>query len=684
MKVPVMIELFKQARARRLKLDDPVPVVNRFHSIVDGSVFTLSEGDDSDAEVYKRAGATMTFRELCDAMITVSSNFATNLLMERLGAKNVQATASALGAPGMHVLRGVEDDKAFEKGLNNTTTSRALLTLLEKIARGQAVDQAASQEMLAILKRQKFNDRIPAGVPPGIEVAHKTGEITKIQHDAAVVFAPRPFTLVVLVRGLEDAKAGSALIADITRVLYKATQDAAAPAPAQTARAAAAPTADPTASMLVDLIRLDTSNPPGKEQQIAEYLAAKLKPLGFEIEIVPTPEAGTAHFLARLKGDGSKRPVLLAAHADVVGVERDKWSLDPFAGTIKDGHVYGRGAIDFKGGLAVFARAVMMLAENKVALARDVIFLSEADEEGAQYNTSWLARTHWDKMNAEFALNEGGWIIKDDSGRIRYVSISTADKSAVQVLVTARGTSTHSSMPRPDNAIFMLSRAMARLADYDPKIELTPATKQFFATLAKTSDGPMAAHFAAIANGTDAAAMARADAEISKDPLLHALIRNTVAPVLMNAGFRANVIPGSAQATINVRTIPGTNVEALLTEFRRIVADPRVEITLANPAFAAATPPPPSSLDTELYRALAQEARAIFPGTEVTPYLFQAGTDAGAWRSRGVPVYGIYPYPITPDELTRMHGNDEKVSVESLRQGTEWVYKTLVAVAARR
>lgn len=224
MKVPVMIELFRQARGGRIKLDDQLPIRNEFHSIVDRSVYTLSAEDDSDAELYKKIGGSMSYRELCEAMITVSSNFATNLLIERLGARNIQATTNALGAPGMHVLRGVEDSKAFEKGLNNTTTARALLTLMEKIAKGQAVDPAASEEMVAILKRQKFNERIPAGLPAGVAVAHKTGEITKIQHDAAIVFAERPFALVVLVRGIEDAKLGSKLAADITRVVYRASQ----------------------------------------------------------------------------------------------------------------------------------------------------------------------------------------------------------------------------------------------------------------------------------------------------------------------------------------------------------------------------------------------------------------------------------------------------------------------------
>ncbi|MGE5198299.1 MAG: serine hydrolase [Rhodospirillaceae bacterium] len=224
MKVPVMIELFRQARAGLVKLDEPLLVKNEFASIVDGSPYSLSMGDDSDAEVYKHIGRTMTLLELCEPMITVSSNFATNLLIQRLGAANVQRTVDGIGAAGMVVRRGVEDGKAFDKGLNNSTTARALLILMERIARLEAVDEAASRQMLDILKRQQFNDAIPANLPPGTPVAHKTGSITKIHHDAAIVLAPRPFVLVVLVRGIEDIKQSAALIARIARILYDEAQ----------------------------------------------------------------------------------------------------------------------------------------------------------------------------------------------------------------------------------------------------------------------------------------------------------------------------------------------------------------------------------------------------------------------------------------------------------------------------
>jgi len=442
------------------------------------------------------------------------------------------------------------------------------------------------------------------------------------------------------------------------------------------------PAAPPTADLLRQLIRIDTSNPPGHEGQIDAFLADRLRPLGFDITIVPTPEAGKSHLIARLRGAGSRRPVLLAAHADVVGVEREKWTVDPFTGLQRDGYVYGRGAIDFKGGIAVFAQAVMRLARNHVPLARDVIFLVEADEESAPYNTSWLARTNWADMDCEFALNEGGWIMTDAAGRVRYVSVSTADKSSIRILVTAHGTSTHSSMPRPDNAISTLARAMARLADYETPLRLIPETRRFLRTLARTSGPPLAEAFATLADSSDPAALAAADRLVSADPLMHALIRNTLAPVLLDAGFRSNVIPGSAEATVNARLIPGADPNDVVAELTRVIDDPNVEVHLATPS-SGPSPIQPSPTDTDLFRALERHAGEVFPGAEVTPYLFQAGTDAGAWRSRGVPVYGIYPYPISPDELTRMHGNDERVRIDSLEQGTEWVYRTLVDVAGK-
>lgn len=224
MKVGVLIELYRQVRDGRVRLADTLKVKNEFRSLVDGSPYALDPADDSEADLYRAVGDSRTVEQLSELMITVSSNLATNLLMEKLGVENIRAGVHNLGADGMNILRGLEDAKAFAKGLNNTTTAGALLQLMEAIARGQAVDEDSSKQMLAVLERQSFNEDIPAGLPHGTRVAHKTGEITGIEHDAAIVFAPRPFVLIILTRGFAKPEDAAALMAEITRRLYAASQ----------------------------------------------------------------------------------------------------------------------------------------------------------------------------------------------------------------------------------------------------------------------------------------------------------------------------------------------------------------------------------------------------------------------------------------------------------------------------
>lgn len=223
MKVPVMMEIFRQAAAGKLSLDRRIPIKNDFASIVDGSHYTLKPEDDSDQSLYTRVGQTATIRELIRLMITVSSNLATNLLIERVTPERVMDLMHTLGAEHIRVLRGVEDGKAFEKGLNNTTTARDLMIILRRIAERRAVSPKASDEMIKIMRDQKFNEGIPAGLPRNARVSHKTGSITRINHDAAIVYPPgrKPYVLVVLERGIEDEKLAHKLIADISRVIYE-------------------------------------------------------------------------------------------------------------------------------------------------------------------------------------------------------------------------------------------------------------------------------------------------------------------------------------------------------------------------------------------------------------------------------------------------------------------------------
>jgi beta-lactamase class A len=224
MKLPVMMEIFRQVTARRLTLGDPIEVKNKFYSLADGSQYRLSKEDDSDEEVYRHPGGTMTVGQLVNHMITWSSNLATNLLIEKVTAERVTELARQLGASDTYVRRGVEDNKAFRAGLNNTTTAYDLMLLLRLIAEKKFLNSRACEQMIEILSAQHFNDGIPAGLPTGTRVAHKTGVITNLNHDAAIVYAPgrKPYVIVVLTRGISSARRSDRLIADISRTVYRA------------------------------------------------------------------------------------------------------------------------------------------------------------------------------------------------------------------------------------------------------------------------------------------------------------------------------------------------------------------------------------------------------------------------------------------------------------------------------
>ena len=234
-------------------------------------------------------------------------------------------------------------------------------------------------------------------------------------------------------------------------------------------------------SLLQQLVRIDTSNPPGNEALVDELLRARLEPLGFQVEIIPTPAAGKSHLIARLPATAptGEKPLLLAGHADVVGVERALWTKDPFGGTIEGDRLFGRGAMDFKGGLAAFTVAAERLATSGTPRGRDLILLAEADEEGGAYGTTWLAENHWDKIDAGESINEGGWIFAGGRSGARLMGITTIDKNSLSVTFRTRGTSTHSSRPLPDSALRRLVRALDRVEGHDEAPRLTPAARTY-------------------------------------------------------------------------------------------------------------------------------------------------------------------------------------------------------------
>jgi acetylornithine deacetylase/succinyl-diaminopimelate desuccinylase-like protein len=450
--------------------------------------------------------------------------------------------------------------------------------------------------------------------------------------------------------------------------------------------------------LLQDLVRVDTSNPPGNEAQVAELLRARLEPLGFEVEIVPTPTPGKAHMIARLRAQNPvAKPLLLAGHQDVVGVERDLWTVDPFAGLLRGGDIFGRGSMDFKGGLAAFTVAASRLARSKVALKRDVILLAEADEEGGDYGTSWLAKTAYPKIDAGVSLNEGGWIFEDGRGTPRLMGITTIDKNSLSVTLKTRGTSTHSSRPLPDSALAHLTRALNRIERYEPATPRPGATaRQYLRTWAQGFGGRSARNlrtFLAARTARARRVAARRLTRGSYGELFNGLLRTIYVPTIVSGGFRANVLPGSAQATVNIRLLPGARPRPAIRELERVIADRRVKVSPITQTgesvkelldrFDARARSRPSSINTDLYRALAREGRREWPTARVTPALFEAGTDAVPWRERGVPVYGVYPYPISRAELADMHGNDEHISIRRLEEGTDMLTRVVRAAAAR-
>lgn len=434
-----------------------------------------------------------------------------------------------------------------------------------------------------------------------------------------------------------------------------------------------------TTELLRQLIRFDTTNPPGDELACAEFLVALFRKEGIEARTYESGP-GRAQVFARIKGSGKKKPVILLAHMDVVGVERDRWSCDPFEGVVRDGYVYGRGAIDDKGMLAANAMAMLLLnralASEKRILTRDVVFVATADEEaGGEWGMGWIVKHHPDLLDAEFALNEGGRTRVIEGGR-RYLAIQSAEKISHVVTLTARGTAGHSAVPLPDNAIFALSRAAARLADHIEPVHLTPITREFFRGLAGIwPDANVAAAMRDIA-GDDSARIGPAAAVLSRTPVFNAVLRTGISPTIIEGGIRYNVLPASAGVVLNVRTIPGQRIDDVIARMRKAIADDKIEIEVTDSGEEA----PASDATSEMFAALAGAARSLDPEMTVVPYMSNGVTDSARLRLLGVQAYGILPFPMPQADEERMHGHDERVPIASLHFGTRLIYETLVAI----
>lgn len=437
---------------------------------------------------------------------------------------------------------------------------------------------------------------------------------------------------------------------------------------------------DTTVELLRALIRFPSVNPPGNELPVAQYVRSVLEEAGLDVRLLePAPARGIV--VARLSGSGKGKPVMLVSHMDVVPAENQPWTTDPFGGELRDGYVYGRGAFDDKGMLAVHMTCMLLLKRHVmdagIELQRDVILLANADEEtGGSQGMGWLLENHPELVtDAEFAINEGGRLRVID-GALAYAAIQTAEKVQHVVRVSASGSSGHASVPLPDNAVTRLARAMAAIGTHREPPFLTDTVRQFFGGLASTWKDAAEAKAMRIVASAEAGNLIEAADVLGRTPAFDAVLRAGISPTRLAAGTASNVIPPEAHATINLRTLPGQSLDEVLDRLRNVVSDENVVIDVE----VLGEDSPESDANAAMFHALRDALAELAPNVPVMPYLSTGATDSARLRREGVQCYGLLPFPLPPEDESRMHAADERVSVESLGFGTELTMRTLLSL----
>ena len=426
---------------------------------------------------------------------------------------------------------------------------------------------------------------------------------------------------------------------------------------------------------LVDLVRLDTTNPPGNETRVAHYLKRIADQEGIPCELLGD-DPNRLNFVAHLKGSGSRQPLLLMAHSDVVPADPTQWTVDPFSAEMREGWIFGRGAQDDKSLLAAELAVLVELKHAGISLARDVLLLSEADEEEGSTGIQWLIQNAYPKINAEFAINEGGFAMDVPSGT-RLFQVQTSEKIPTRAILTAHGSAGHGSLPRPDNPVVRLSRAITRVADFDQPVRLNTTTRRYFSAISRFSEYSWLAALLPKLNN-EQTATAAANQIRGRDAELDAQLHTTVSPTMLSAGMKINVIPNSAQAQLDIRRLPNETRQEVLARLRRIINDPAVDVAPAPGQEMPATEP--SALTTALYKQMEEVFQVSSPKAEVLPYMQRGATDGSFLRQKGMAVYGI-PAFLREDRVSRAHGNDERISVKSLESGTKLLWDIVLAVS---
>jgi len=424
---------------------------------------------------------------------------------------------------------------------------------------------------------------------------------------------------------------------------------------------------------LREYIRIQTVNPPGNEVEGARFLK-KI----FDSESIPCqlfePSPGRGNLLATLKGDGKKKPILLLNHIDVVPVEKEHWEVDPFAGIIQDGYLYGRGALDDKSMGIVEMMVLLILKRENLHLKRDILFFAAADEEtGGGQGVEWALNNVSTMMEAEYAFNEGGHVLLDESGKPNRYEISNGQKVLFQLRLKAKGTSGHASRPLPDNPNVKLVQALERVTKWETPYNILPMVKEYFLKIAPKQPLDERKFFEDIEKGLRHPPFST---QLSSNPIYNAMLRDTISLTILQGGNKVNVIPSESMATLDCRLIPGSSKENFLKEIKSRLGDKiDIEVISESPSF------PPSSLDTDLLRAIQKFAAGNDPGCPVVPLLLSGATDGRFLREKGVITYDFCPFRLTEKELLRVHGNNERIALENLQFGMRMMLEIMKDIA---
>ena len=425
--------------------------------------------------------------------------------------------------------------------------------------------------------------------------------------------------------------------------------------------------------MAVDLmqqyLRIDTSNPPGNELAAAKFFKNLFDQNGIDNEIFEY-KPGRANIIARIKGNGSKRPIILLSHMDVVTAEPASWKVDPFSATILNGYIYGRGALDMKSEGLLHLMTMILLKRDGTPLARDVIFLGTADEEVNDEGSLWMIANKSDLFkDAEYLLTEGGDNLLED-GEVKIVGVDVAEKAPFWLRLTATGLPGHGSRPVADSATNRLIRAMSRILEWETPVKLLPAVEKYFKDIAPLQSEPLRSQFANLRGSLKDPAFVKS---LTSQREYNFLLRNTISITMLSGSKQTNVIPNVATCNIDVRLLPGESTEEFLKALAAVVADPAIKIENVN----RFKPPNSSSVDTELFSLISRATKANHPKAVVTTKMLSGYTESQLYRQLGITAYGWAPFYTTPEDDEGVHGNNERISVTNIRQGTREFYEVV-------